>query len=280
MKRFTAKKISTAGIALALVLTGCATNRSVRISYQIDESQPVKSAAVPVETKAVVSNKIDFDANPRQTIVGLITGNDVKKPRGSSNLEIYGGLYEAAKKTYEENKPYNTNMGNTKSANYIWEGSVIWRDMKAYSRITFKTKKKDGKYNFTIQVMDCGGITMTSYLDYGNKTAKVPLKIFSATDGTETYEAYITQDKNYAAFGADSNNPDLVEKYTPKSTTRELFNMKGQVIQILDSAGTVVAQIVDDKYSLYIAEDDSRTPSIMQTVGMIGTYMGIMDVMD
>ena len=56
--------------------------------------------------------------------------------------------------------------------------------------------------------------------------------------------------------------------------------MKGQVVQILDSAGAVAAQIVDGKYSLYIAEDDPRAQSIMQTVGMIGTYMGIMDVMD
>ena len=263
-----------------LFLTGCTTFRTVRISYQIDENQPVKSTAVPVDEKPAVSSRIDFDANPRQTIIGAITGNDSKKPRGNSALEIYGGVYERAKNPYEEDEMYNVNMANTKKADYVWKGYMIWRDMKAYSYISFKTKKADKKYNFIIQYMDCGTVSMTSHLEYGNKTAKVPLKIFTATDGSEKYEVYITQDKNYVAFGADSANASLVEKHTPKSSTRDLIKMKGQVIQIMDSAGNVVAQIVDGKYSLYIQEDDPRTASVMQVAALVGTYLGMLDIMD
>ena len=274
------KYLVAVGFASAVLFTGCASFRNVRISYQIDENKPVKSVAVETDSKPQLSNRIDFDASPRLTIVGAITGNDGRKPRGNPAIEISGGLYENPKNPYDKSSPYNTNMGNTKKAVYFWEGSVIWRNMKAYSRIDFKTAKKDGKFNFTVKAMDCGKITMTSHLDYGNKTARIPLKVFSATDGTDKYEAFITQDKNYVAFGADSGNASLVEKYTPKSTTRELFNMKGQVIQILDSKGELVASITDDKYNLFMAEDDSRTETVIQLIGMIGTYTGIMSVMD
>ncbi len=271
---------SALGFFVLTLLSSCATMRTVQISYQVDENQPVKSAAYQVGTKDSLSSKVVFNSNPKQTLMGLITGSNVKKAHGSADLELYGELAEQAKWSHKENKKYDENFSSTKKANYVWDGYVIWRDMKANSRVTFKTKKKEGKYNFTIDIMDCGKITMKSLVEYGTKTGVVPLKIFTSTDGTEIFDVFMTADKNFVAFGADSNNPKLVEKYTPKTSTRELLNMKDQLIQVVDSNGNVVAQVIGDRYTLFIPESDPRALTVMQTVGLLSTYIGIVQTMD
>ncbi len=283
--------VCSCALLFALSAAGC-SSAPIPVSYIVDEQQPVLDKSIKTDAPVVEKGKISWIAVKHENLWDEMKKNGIIKIK-DKKIYTYGELAEVNKNKYKENKVFRKWLFTNYKKKYVWNGYVRYNNIDYNSRYNINLKRKNKRNTYTIASGDCGKMTITVHQKYGDNTAQTPLKMFTATDGVYTFVIFITQDKNWKAFGAGSNDPELVAKYTPQSSVRDLIQLDGQKMEIFEITGVekfsdktdlttlpCVGMIMNDSYELNLGDEDPRFLTLVQTVGMVDSYRRCLKLME
>lgn len=262
-----------AALMSVLNLVSCATTQNLNITYIIDESEPVKDKSFPAEEKVCETNKITSVEDKRETVIDWMDKKNFIHLTASKKIEVYGVLAEVNKNPYKENKTFRKGLFFTNfKRKYIWNGYVEYKGNLYNSALNIQLKRKKDRNTYEVTSANCGNISMKVYEKFGDNAVQTPCKLFTSTNGVHNFDIFSTQDKNWKAFGEAANDEKNVIKFMPKISVRDMVNLDGQKFQVLENE-KVVAEIYGGKYFIYLNEDDERFDILVQTLGMVQTYI-------
>ena len=273
----------------SITLFSCATLSdtlsNVQISYVLDDTNPLKDDSFPVQGEAA-ERKVQFIEAKRETVADYLNEKKIlpfSLKFGKEQLSCYGELYEvtSTSSVSEKVKPVvNKLFFNSIKKKYVWNGFTEYEETKYDTKFYVTVSGSGEKRRFKVKTIDSGSISMKVHNAFGYIPVDTPCKVASVSDHENNYNVYACVNKNYRAFGKDSVFLEKVKRNTPKISTRELFNLKGQRFQITDQNNTVLAESSMGKYKIYLSEEDPRHTSLMQTVALIETYRNVMNKID
>ena len=276
----------------------CVTFESMRkaeISYVVDEKNPVRDDSFPVTWESKDAFTMEFEEEKRDTLVDFLVGKNIIPASKNRRVVCYGTLSEVdVKNNQDKLSVVKERLFPHMKKNYRWDGFVTYGGFEHNVRLNMKVKGKDFKRRIYVTSADCGLVSVKVHAGFGSNGVKTPLKIATVYDASGKYDVYVVKNKNYAAFGKDSSNEALVKRNMPKTSVRELLNLKGQVFQIVDASGTaesdadgaatggkrVIAECKNDRYRILLSEDDERYESMVQSAGFLCTYVNVMNRVD
>ncbi len=289
--KYTALLFALPFALLCMSAVGC-SSAPIPVSYIVDENEPLLDKSVKSDAEAVEKAKISWISVKHENLWDEMKKSGIIKIK-DKKIYTYGELAEVGATKYSKNKVFTKSIFTKYKKKYVWNGYVRYNNTDYNSRFYIGLKRRKNRNTYTVESADCGQMTLTVHQKYGDNEVLTPLKMFTATDGTNTFVIYITQDKNWKAFGAGSNDPAMVAKYMPKTSVRELIQMDGQKMEIFDitavekfsdktdlSTLPCVGWIMNSSYELNIPDTDSRFLTLVQTIGMIDSYRHALKLME